>query len=198
MPGGLDASAYAPVVFAAAAISSSRRPAVAGCAAGAPPPHPDAPAPMLIDAGEAETEYERQRAERIRRNTEMLNALRVPEAAASTARAAAAAAGTAAEGRPLPRPPRAALPRVRGSFQPTRASARARGLEPGAAIAEAALGERSSGGGARGGGARGAAAAANGGVLLPRPDLMTIEEYWRQRGGNPCSDPLISDGCYRG
>ena len=97
VPGGLDASAFAPaavVVVAAAAsapVSSPRRPAVAGAAAGAPPPPrpppPVAPAPMLADAGEeAETEYERQRAERIRRNAEMLNALRVPEAAAAAAR----------------------------------------------------------------------------------------------------------------
>lgn len=160
---------------------------------------------MLVDAGE--TEYERQRAERIRRNAEMLNALRVPEAAARAAAAASAAASGTFGGsrvRSLPRPPRTALPRVRGSLQPTRASARARGLEPGAAVTDAAaMGDvRSGGGSARGGGVGAAAAAAStangGGLPLPRPDLMTIEEYWRQRGGNPCSDPLISDGCYRG
>lgn len=204
VPGGLDASAFAPApVVAAAPIPSpsSRRPA------GAPLPPPPtqfdrAPASALAYGGvgeEAETEYERQRAERIRRNTEMLNALRVPEAAARAARA------STTSGRPPRLFPRAAAARpraVRGSFQPTRASARARGLEPGTSVAEAVPGEGSSD--ARGG--AGAAAAARAGalgggalLLLPgRPDLLTIEEYWRQRGGNPCSDPLVSDGSYRG
>jgi len=182
------------------------------------------------EPAENENEYERQRAERIRRNAEMLNALKVPEAAANAARAAAREEAAAARGSsrgggrgsslllaPPPRrqPPR---PRARGVFQPTRASARARGLQPGVSVTAgtappllsetrggaAAAGTAATTAAARAGGRGTTTAVANGGgaggarALTLRPDLLTIEEYWRQRGGNPCRDPLVSDGSYKG
>lgn len=169
------------------------------------------------EPAENENEYERQRAERIRRNAEMLNALRVPEAAANAARAAAREEAAAARGSSrgggrgsslLPAPPprrQPPRPRARGVFQPTRASARARGLQPGVSVtagtAPPLLSETRGGAAAAGTAATTAAARAGGRgarALTLRPDLLTIEEYWRQRGGNPCRDPLVSDGSYKG
>jgi len=127
------------------------------------------PPPVVPDG---DTEYERERAARIARNREMLDALAVREAARAVAAVSAAGPPRA---RPRPRAlrgPRAAA----AAPAPTRLSSRARGLAP-----DAAALPDDEGGEARG-----------------REELLECDAFWAERGGNPCANPIVSDGRYKG
>ena len=110
----------------------------------------------------------------------MLAALAVPDAVASARAAAVAAAPRAPRPRaPADRRPRPSKREPLPAPLPTRQSARRRGLAPD-------------------GNGGGALPDDEGGERAGREELVTIEAYWAERGGNPVADPIVSDGCFRG
>jgi hypothetical protein len=170
-----------------------------------PPPPPAAPttATDVDDDGEA---YERARAANIARNRAAIEALRLRDLAAEVRPAPPAAQNKQQQARRRGRVWTSAKHGRRAA--PTRASARARGLGPDADVPlepyeppqaaprrTAAPRHRASvpAAGAKPPRAAAARAAAHGAWLFAPADFWAAVP-----GGNPCPDPIVSDGVYRG